>query len=474
MNQIPVQDVTPKKKKNSEENFDLYAKREHIYVKNYSGIFKKFRQASSFIMLLMFFGFSWITWDGRQAVLFDLPNRQFHVFGMTFWPQDFMLLSWLLIILAFALFFFTVFAGRLWCGYACPQFVWTWIYIWIENFTEGDRNKRMRMDKTPGMSKEKFLKKGAKHFLWFIFSAASAIAFVGYFTPIRDLLAGVASFELGPWEMWWIGFITVATYGNAGWLREQVCIYMCPYARFQSVMFDQDTLIISYDEKRGESRGKRKKGSDYKAEGLGDCIDCNACVHVCPVGIDIRDGLQYECVACGACVDACDDMMERVGYEKGLVKYTTEHQLDGNKTHIMRPRLIGYFLVLCAMFVAFAYTLYSRIPIEVDILRDRGQLYVETSNGMIENVYTLKIANKEQVDHNYSIKVSGLEGMTYIGKEVVTIKSGELLDLPVRIRIATKYLSKANNNILFEVEALDNASIAIKEENRFIGPAPKR
>ncbi len=239
-------------------------------------------------------------------------------------------------------------------------------------------------------------------------------------------------------------------------------------------MFDQDTLIISYDEKRGESRGKRKKGSDYKAEGLGDCIDCNACVHVCPVGIDIRDGLQYECVACGACVDACDDMMERVGYEKGLVKYTTEHQLDGNKTHIMRPRLIGYFLVLCAMFVAFAYTLYSRIPIEVDILRDRGQLYVETSNGMIENVYTLKIANKEQIDHDYSIKVSGLEGMTYIGKEVVTIKSGELLDLPVRIRIAAKYLSKANNDILFEVEALDNASIAIKEENRFIGPAPKR
>ncbi|MAY41317.1 MULTISPECIES: cytochrome c oxidase accessory protein CcoG [unclassified Neptuniibacter] len=474
MSQIPVQDITPKKKKDSEENFDLYAKREHIYVKNYSGIFKKFRQASSFIMLVMFFGFSWITWDGRQAVLFDLPNRQFHVFNMTFWPQDFMLLSWLLIILAFALFFFTVFAGRLWCGYACPQFVWTWIYIWIESVTEGDRNKRMRMDKTAGMSKEKILRKSAKHFLWVVFSAASAIAFVGYFTPIRDLLAAVGSFELGPWEMWWIGFITVATYGNAGWLREQVCIYMCPYARFQSVMFDQDTLIISYDEKRGESRGKRKKNSDYKAAGLGDCIDCNACVHVCPVGIDIRDGLQYECVACGACVDACDDMMERVGYEKGLVRYTTEHQLDGHETHIVRPRLIGYFAVMCAMFIAFGYTLYSRIPLEVDILRDRGQLYIETSNGSIENIYTLKIANKEQVDHQFSIKASGLDGMVYKGKEIVTIKSGELLDLPIRISIKTKYLSSANNTILFEVEALDNPSISIKEENRFIGPSPKR
>lgn len=474
MDQIPVQNITPKKKKNSEENFDLYAKREHIYVKNYSGIFKKLRQASSFIMLVMFFGFSWITWDGRQAVLFDLPNRQFHVFNMTFWPQDFMLLSWLLIILAFALFFFTVFAGRLWCGYACPQFVWTWIYIWIESFTEGDRNKRMRMDKTTGMSKEKLLRKSAKHFLWVVFSAASAIAFVGYFTPIRDLLAAVGTFELGPWEMWWIGFITVATYGNAGWLREQVCIYMCPYARFQSVMFDQDTLIISYDEKRGESRGKRKKNSDYKAAGLGDCIDCNACVHVCPVGIDIRDGLQYECVACGACVDACDDMMERVGYEKGLVRYTTEHQLDGRETHIMRPRLIGYFAVMCAMFIAFGYTLYSRIPLEVDILRDRGQLYIETSNGSIENIYTLKLANKEQVDHQFSIKASGLDGMVYKGKEIVTIKSGELLELPIRISIKTKYLSSANNTILFEVEALDNPSISIKEENRFIGPAPKR
>lgn len=473
MNQIPVQDVTPKSKKKSQE-YDLYAKREHIYVKNYKGIFKTLRQASSFIMLLMFFGFSWITWDGRQAVLFDLPNRQFHVFGSTFWPQDFMLLSWLLIILAFALFFFTVFAGRLWCGYACPQFVWTWIYIWIENFTEGDRNKRMKLDKSKGWSKEKLLRKSAKHFLWVAFSIISAIAFVGYFTPIRELIPSIFSFELGPWEMWWLGFLAVATYGNAGWLREQVCIYMCPYARFQSVMFDQDTLIISYDEKRGESRGKRKKGSDYKAEGLGDCIDCYNCVYVCPVGIDIRDGLQYECVACGACVDACDDIMERVGYEKGLVRYTTEHQLEGNKTHIMRPKLIGYFVVLCAMCVVFAYTVYSRIPLEVDILRDRGQLYSEVTSGVIENVYTLKLANKEQVDHSYTISVTGLEGLEYIGKSEVTIKAGELIDLPIRLNIKKKYLSKANNNITFKVMATDNSDILIEEENRFIGPAPKR
>jgi len=476
MNQIPVQDVTPKKSgngKQGKENFDLYAKREHIYVKYYKGFFKNFRTISSAIMLIMFYCFSWIQWDGRQAVLFDLPNRQFHVFGMTFWPQDFMLLSWLLIILAFTLFFVTVFAGRLWCGYACPQFVWTWFFIWAERVTEGDRNARMKLDKA-SWSKDKILKKAAKHALWLTIAITSAIAFVGYFTPIRELVPAVFSWDLGPWETWWLGFLAVATYGNAGWLREQVCIYMCPYARFQSVMFDQDTLIISYDTARGENRGKRKKNADYKAEGLGDCIDCNACVHVCPVGIDIRDGLQYECVACGACVDACDSMMDRMGYERGLVRYTTEHALDGNETKLFRPRLIGYFAALMVMCIAFGYTVFNRIPLEVDILRDRGQLYIENSQGKIENVYTLKIANKEQIDHEYSISILGLDGLELIGASQVKIQSGELLDHPVRLQIEPKYLSKANYDIKFRVEALDDDSIVIEEENRFIGPAPRR
>lgn len=474
MNQIPVKDVTPRKSGNKgNENFDLYAKREHIYVKFYKGFFKNFRVISGFAMLFMFFTFSWLEWDGRQAVLFDLPNRQFHVFGMTFWPQDFMLLSWLLIILAFTLFFVTVFAGRLWCGYSCPQFVWTWFFIWAERITEGDRNQRIKLDKTP-WNKDKILRKAAKHSLWLFIAGTSAIAFVGYFTPIRELLPAVLSFDLGPWETWWIGFITVATYGNAGWLREQVCIYMCPYARFQSVMFDQDTLIISYDEQRGEKRGKRKKGSDYKAEGLGDCIDCNACVHVCPVGIDIRDGLQYECVACGACVDACDDMMDRMGYEKGLVLYTTEHQLNGKKTHIFRPRLIGYFVALIAMFLAFAYTLATRIPLEVDIIRDRGQLYNEASSGKIENIYLLKLANKEQQDHQYRIEINGLDGAEIFGDTIVTIKAGELLDHPMRVAMEPKYLNKTNYLIHFKVQSVDKPDIIIEEESRFIGPAPSR
>ncbi|WP_136679463.1 cytochrome c oxidase accessory protein CcoG [Neptunomonas sp. XY-337] len=472
MNQIPVKDVTPASKK-EKESYDLYAKREHIYVKFYKGIFKNFRIISGAMMLVMFYTFSWIQWDGRQAVLFDLPNRQFHVFGMTFWPQDFMLLSWLLIILAFTLFFVTVFAGRLWCGYACPQFVWTWLFIWAERVAEGDRNQRMKLDKSP-WSGTKARKKALKHLLWVFIAVTSAIAFVGYFSPIRELVGNVATWNLGPWETWWIGFIAVATYANAGWLREQVCIYMCPYARFQSVMFDQDTLIISYDDSRGERRGKRSKKIDYKAEGLGDCIDCGACVHVCPVGIDIRDGLQYECVACGACVDACDDIMNRMGYEPGLVRYTTEHQLDGNKTHLLRPRLIGYFVVLIAMCIAFGYTIFTRVPLEVDILRDRGQLYNETSNGKIENVYQLKLANKEQIDHRYKISISGIDGLELINNPVVTIKSGELLDYPIRVHVDPNQLERANYNITFTVQALDDESILVIEENRFIGPAPRR
>ncbi|MGB0733482.1 MAG: cytochrome c oxidase accessory protein CcoG [Pontibacterium sp.] len=477
MSQIPVKNITPPPSKtNSQhektESFDLYAKREHIYVKYYRGFLKNLRTGSSVIMLLMFFGFSWLQWDGKQAVLFDLPNRQFHVFGTTFWPQDFMLLSALLIILAFVLFFVTAFAGRLWCGYACPQFVWTWFFIWAERIAEGDRNARMKLAKEP-MSANKFIRRTIKHSLWVIIAIASSIAFVGYFTPIRELTPNVLTLNLGPWEAWWVGFIAVATYGNAGWLREQVCIYMCPYARFQSVMFDQDTLIISYDAARGETRGKRKKGTDYKAQGLGDCIDCHACVHVCPVGIDIRDGLQYECVACGACVDACDDMMDRVGYERGLVRYTTEHQLEGKKTHIFRPKLIAYFVLLVGLCAAFTYALINRVPIEVDVLRDRGKLYTQASNGHIENVYTLKIANKENSAHRFKITVKGSEGFRLLGTSEVTIEGGKLVTVPLRLQLDPKYINQPNYDVTFNVQALDDPQINSEVVNRFISPVSR-
>lgn len=464
MSQIPVKDVTPQV-----EVVSLYAEREHIYVKFYKGIFKNLRIISSTMMLMAFYGASWLQYDGRQAIHFDLPGRQFHVFGQTFWPQDFMLLSWLLIILAFTLFFVTVFAGRLWCGYSCPQFVWTWFFMWAERITEGDRNARMKRDKQP-MSPNKFLRKTAKHTIWLVIAIATSIAFMGYFTPIRELIPKILIVDLGPWETWWLAFFAVATYGNAGWLREQVCIYMCPYARFQSVMFDQDTLIISYDEKRGESRGKRKRDADYKAEGLGDCIDCGHCVQVCPVGIDIRDGLQYECVACGACVDACDDIMERMGYDKGLVRYTTEHELEGKTTHLVRPRLIGYLVALLAMSTAFGYVLLSRTPLEVDTIRGRGELYTVAPDGDIRNTYSVKIANKSQQDMSYRITIDGFEYAELVGATEVRVKAGELYDHTIYVEADPRALEKPNYTIEFEVSAVDDASIRATSESRFIGP----
>jgi len=469
MKQIPVNDITPQKK-TEVETYDLYAKREHIYVKFYKGIFKNFRIVSGTLMLILFYGSSWLQWNGRQAILFDLPNRQFHVFNATFWPQDFMLLSGLLIILAFVLFVVTVFAGRLWCGYACPQFVWTWLFIWAERITEGDRNQRIKQDKKP-MTKPLFLRKSAKHFIWFFLAVTTALAFVGYFTPIRELTPSFLNFELGPWEFWWIGFIAVATYGNAGWLREQVCIYMCPYARFQSVMFDSDTLIISYDEKRGENRGKRSRKTDHKAAGLGDCIDCHHCVNVCPTGIDIRDGLQVECVACGACVDACDDIMTRVGYEKGLIKYTTENQLNGGNTKIVRPKLIAYFVIVLGMMAYFAYIIFDRVPIEVDVHRDRGQLFTQVSEQIIENSYSLKIANKSNHDHKYTITITGIIGIELISRASIFVEAGKLIDYPIQVRANTDEISKRNTDIIIQVKSDSNAEIHSEIESRFIAPA---
>ncbi|NQZ31914.1 MAG: cytochrome c oxidase accessory protein CcoG [Oceanospirillaceae bacterium] len=469
MNKIPVSDITPKNTKEV-ETYDLYAKREHIYVKFYKGIFKNFRIISGAMMLVLFYGSPWLQWNDHQAILFDLPNRQFHVFNATFWPQDFMLLSGLLIILTFILFVVTVFAGRLWCGYACPQFVWTWLFIWAERVTEGDRNQRMKQDKKP-MTKALFLRKTAKHSIWFLLALSTALAFVGYFTPIRELTPSFLNFDLGPWEFWWIGFIAVATYGNAGWLREQVCIYMCPYARFQSVMFDSDTLIISYDEKRGENRGKRSRKTDQKAAGLGDCIDCYHCVNVCPTGIDIRDGLQIECVACGACVDACDDIMTRIGYDKGLIKYTTENQLNGGETKIIRPKLMAYTIIVTAMIGYFGYIIFERIPIEVDVHRDRNQLFIEVSDQIIENIYTLKVANKSNMDLVYTISVSGIEGIKLITHPTLAVKAGKLIDYPIQIQASTDEISKRNTNILIKVMAISAPQIQSEIESRFIAPA---
>ena len=464
--QIPVKNVTPAA---AGETIDLYASREKIHTRAFSGFYRNLRRVGGALLLTLYFGTVWLNWNGHQAVWWNLPERKFHIFGATYWPQDFVLLSALLIIAAFGLFFITVFAGRVWCGYTCPQSVFTWIFMWAEKVTEGDRNQRMKLERAP-MSTGKFLRRFAKHGIWLGVSLATALTFVGYFSPIRELLGELVTFEASGWALFWIGFFTLATYGNAGWLREQVCIHMCPYARFQSVMFDQDTLIVSYDPRRGEARGPRKKSANYKAQGLGDCIDCTLCVQVCPTGIDIRDGLQIECIGCAACIDACDSIMDKMNYPRGLISYTTEHNLSGQKTQLLRPRLIGYAIALLAMFALFGWALNNRPLVELDVLKDRV-LYRENELGRIENVYTLKIMNKAQQDIVYRIEADGLDGLLYEGRREVRALAGEVLAIPVELSIDAEKLPSSTNEITFRIRATDDESIHNDASSRFIGPS---
>ena len=460
---------------NSPDNSDeFYEKHKKVYPRKVSGLFASLRLTGVFFLLGGYYLVPWFRWDGHQAVLFDLPARKFYIFGLTFWPQDFFYLAALLIIAALSLFFFTALAGRLWCGYACPQTVWTEVFLWIERKVEGSRNQQMKLDKAE-MSSHKLSTKALKHFLWLTLSAWTGFTFVGYFTPILDLGQALLQLSLGPWETFWIIFYGFATYGNAGWMREQVCIYMCPYARFQSAMFDKDTLIISYDEQRGESRGARKKSVDPKEVGLGDCVDCTLCVQVCPTGIDIREGLQYQCIGCAACIDVCDEVMEKMNYEKGLVKYTTQNRIDGKTTHLLRPRILVYASLLIIISLTLVYSIATRIPLELDIIRDRNALYRETVEGLVENIYTLKLINMDTQDHQYQLRIDGLKDMLFVKpKTEIKIKSGEVINLPVRIQIDPINLSKTSSTIHFYLNAIDQPDLAVVEQARFIGPFSKK
>jgi len=448
----------------------LYKKREKIYPREVHGIFANLRNLAMVSLLGIFYGLPWFNYDGHQAILFDLPARKFYIFGWTFWPQDFIYLTALLLIAAYALFFFTALAGRLWCGYACPQTVWTEIFLWMERKFEGSRQKQMKLDKQP-MNGEKILRKGGKHTAWLLFSLFTGFTFVGWFTPIASLYGDIMVGDISAWGVFWILFYGFATYGNAGWMREQVCIYMCPYARFQSAMFDKDTLLIAYDEKRGENRGARKKGADPKELGLGDCIDCKLCVQVCPTGIDIRDGLQYQCIGCAACVDVCDEVMEKVNQPKGLVSYTTQHQLDGGKTHVLRPRIIVYATLLMIIVGALMYSVATRIPLELDIIRDRNALYIETDEGMIENVYTLKVINMSNDPQTYRLTVDGLKDIVLENKTGdITVESGAVVEVPIRLQVDPMNIKTASSKVNFSIQSLSNEDIALTQTGRFLGP----
>lgn len=448
----------------------LYAKREKIYPREVHGLFAAFRAAGVAGLLGLYYIAPWLQWNERQAVLFDLPERKFYILNMVFWPQDFFYLTLLLIICALGLFFVTALAGRVWCGYACPQTVWTEAFLWIERKVEGSRPQQMKLDKEAN-SFRKIRIKTTKHFLWITFSLFTGLTFVGYFSPMRELADNFLHFNNGPWENFWIYFYAFATYGNAGWLREQVCMYMCPYARFQSAMIDKDTMIISFDESRGLPKGPRKKSVDKAQAGLGDCIDCTICVQVCPTGIDIRDGLQYQCIGCAACIDACDDVMDKMGYERGLVRYTTENTLLGEPTHLLRPRVIVYAIILVLITIGSFYSILARTPLAMDVIRDRNSLYRETNEGLIENVYIIKILNMDQQDHSYKLSIDGIDNVIMkMDSTDLLVRSGEVIELPVRLQVDAYNLKKRSNEISFTLEASDDDTLSIVEEARFLGP----
>jgi cytochrome c oxidase accessory protein FixG len=422
------------------EEVALYEIRKKIYPRAVHGWFAAWRWALVFLTQLIYYGLPWLSWNGRQAVLFDLAARKFYIFGLVFWPQDVVYLSALLILSALALFLFTAVAGRLWCGYACPQTVYTEIFLWIERKIEGDRIARIRLDAAP-LSPRKFATKALKHAAWILVALWTGYTFVGYFTPIRDLGIRALTLQLGPWETFWVLFYGFATYGNAGFMREQVCKYMCPYARFQGVMFDKDTLVITYDRVRGEPRGARPKSARPRERGLGDCVDCGICVQVCPTGIDIREGLQYECIGCAACIDGCDQVMERMGYAPGLICYATENALAQGLDRrtmwrrVFRPRTLVYMSVLLVVAAAAFGSLAMRNPLKVDVIRDRGALAREAAPGVIENVYRLQIMNTDEQPRSFTITASGLPGLRVVGVEQpIAVGAAETRLLPLRVQ----------------------------------------
>ncbi len=452
----------------------LYEVRRKIYPRAVSGRFAAWRWGLVWLTQLVFYGLPWLQWGSRPAVLFDLEARRFFLFGVVLYPQDFIYLTGLLVVSALGLFLFTAVAGRLWCGYACPQTVYTEIFMWIERRIEGDRAQRIKLDRSP-MSAAKLARKGVKHLLWMAVALWTGISFVGYFTPIDALLAALLTLSTGPWETFWVLFYGFATWGNAGFMREQVCKYMCPYARFQSAMFDKDTMIITYDPGRGEPRGPRSRKADPKARPLGDCVDCDICVHVCPTGIDIREGLQYECIGCAACIDGCNQVMDRMGYPRGLIRYTTENALALQLDHraivrrVLRPRVLAYSAILFAITLGIFGHLALRTPLKADVMRDSA-LGREVEDGMVENSYRVQIINPTEQARRFRVTVGGIESVFVAGESEFEVGPAGVRMVPLTVRVKPGHGAPGSNQLSFRVEAIDDATVGVEARSTFFVP----
>ncbi|MGL4576815.1 MAG: cytochrome c oxidase accessory protein CcoG [Burkholderiaceae bacterium] len=470
---IPIAPALPPDE--GDDLVSLYEARQKIYPRSVTGWFHTWRWLLVWATQLVFYGLPWLTWNDRPAVLFDLEARRFYIFNLVLYPQDFIYLTGLLIISALSLFLFTAVAGRLWCGYACPQTVYTEIFMWVEQKIEGDRLARQRLDAS-GWNLDKVWRKASKHFVWIVIGLWTGFTFVGYFTPIRHLASEVATLSLGPWETFWVLFYGFATYGNAGWMREQVCKYMCPYARFQSAMFDKDTLIIAYDERRGEPRGSRGRRVDHKAQGLGDCIDCGLCVHVCPTGIDIRQGLQYECIGCAACIDVCNTVMDKMQYPRGLIRYGTQREMSqqqadkGLLRHVLRPRVMIYGGILVAVSAALLASLVMRSDFKVNVVRDRAVIARIVAPGDVENVYRLQVMNAAEEVRRFSIDVSGLTGIKIVSEQQLELGAAQSKWATVRVTVPVGAAPPGSQPIAFNIRSIDESESEVTEKSVFVVP----
>lgn len=453
---------------NNTSEIEYFAAQKKIFPKNVTGRFRTLKWAIMVICLGIYYFTPLLRWSRPgdipdQAILIDLPARRAYFFMIEIWPQEVYYLTGILILAAVALFFVTSLLGRVWCGYLCFQTVWTDLFIKVEHLIQGDRNARIKLDNGP-LTFEKIWKKGLTHFIWLLIGFLTGGAFVFYFNDAPVLWNDIINFQVSSTIMAFVFGLTISTYIMAGFAREQVCTYMCPYARFQSAMFDRETLIIGYDKTRGETRGK-SKGTNR--EGLGDCIDCSLCVQVCPTGIDIRNGLQMECIACGLCVDACDNVMEKIGKPKGLVRYDTEHNLElraqghNPELHLLRPRTIYYTILLSTVCGLMLTSLLMRSPLELHAIHDRNPLFVMMSDGTIRNGYDIKILNKAHEERHFTLTVSGIDNAQI---ELQGVEGASVQDMKVkpdsvgafRVFVLAQDIKKPSSDIVFQVK--DNIS----------------
>ncbi len=485
---MPLSLPSPRPATPSTRPLRFHPKAGKVYVRPTQGRFSNWRWAVALATQLVFYGLCWLTWDGRQAVLFDLAERKFYLFGLVLWPQDGIYLALLLILAAMALFYVTTIAGRVFCGYACPQSVYTAIFLWIEQRVEGKRLARIERDAGP-WNIAKLRVKLTKHGAWLALSAWTGLSFVGYFTPIRDLLPNAAQLAAGPWETFWIVFYAGFLYVQAGFLREMVCRHMCPYARFQGVMMDADTVTVTYDAARGEPRTGRRRREAAGAGG-GDCVDCSLCVQVCPAGIDIRDGAQYECINCGLCIDGCDGVMDKIGRPRGLIRMASERELGAAHAaaagpvasglapwswrrfvgKLARPRALTYAALMLVSASAIGLALAQRVPLRVDILRDRGVLARETDDGRIDNVYLLKLMNMRETPHRLRIQVAGPEGLQVVGPDLFEVASGQVRAAPVILRLPRAAHASGPHPVAITIMDADAPALRVVERTSFLVP----